>query len=112
MEAEIQTEVMAIVAGRFITFSLEFLELVHNPYIKPSYTVAYRSCHVRTHTPVTICYYARSKAEIEERRHITLKEVVTGFGIYRNRIEFFIGIIHRTGTYTCVETRRELTTET
>ena len=41
MEAEIQTEVMALVAGRFIIpFILEFLELVHYDYIKVSYAIA------------------------------------------------------------------------
>lgn len=40
MVAEIQTKVMALVAGRFITFILEFLELVHYDYIKVSYAIA------------------------------------------------------------------------
>ena len=41
MEAEIQTEVMAIVGDTYvIRFALEFLELVHYSYIKPSYAVA------------------------------------------------------------------------
>lgn len=41
MVAEIQTEVMALVTVSFIIpFILEFLELVHYSYIKPSYAVA------------------------------------------------------------------------
>ena len=65
MVAEIQTEVMALVAGRFITFSLEFLELVHNDYIKVSYAVAESSSSIRK-----TLYVMASKATIyHQRRH-------------------------------------------
>ena len=113
MEAEIQTELMVLVDRRIgFILILELLVLVHYSYIKPSYTVTYSSCHVRTNFLVTLILgYARSKAEIEKRRHITLHKVVTGFGIYRNHIVISVWYIHKTCTYTCIEMRRKLTSE-
>ena len=66
MEAEIQTEVMAIETVSFIIpFILEFLELVHYDYIKVSYAVAESSSSIRKKLGVLA-----SKATIyHQRRH-------------------------------------------